>query len=105
MKIYETVLALTLVLTYLRATVRAIEAPKPSNPSKYATDKIDTSSEPLTAYSNGSFSMTVDDKGMITSMTNNQPFITTTTLASKYTPEQLQSMYKINPYTNKPYKL
>lgn len=92
MKIYETVLALTLVLTYLRATVRAIEAPEEVKPSKYATARIDTSSEPIRPLQGYNH-------------TPVRPFIIATTPSSKYSPEQLQSMYKVNQYTNKPYNL
>ena len=52
---------------------------------KYRTARIDTfnSSLPIRHYYN-----------------HNTGIITSTTATSKYTPEQLQAFYKINPYTN-----
>ena len=96
-KLYEIVLALTLVLTYLRATVRAIEAPELSNPSNcscngineprsepvafihcskhnksYINSKyvrpVDTSIRPV--YIKDGFSLTIDENGLVTASSN-----------------------------------
>lgn len=94
MKLLNTVLTLTLVFKYLqyertksyedylakRATQQPLEQPRMKNPSKYGTLRIDTSSTPNRPYMKG--------------------IITNTTATSKYTPEELQAFYKINPYTN-----
>ena len=59
-----------------------LEAPKQSRPSKYATVRIDTSSEPIRPY--------------ITTYNPSTGIITTTT--SKDTKEQLQAIFIENPY-------
>ena len=66
-----------------------LEAPEQPRPSKYATARIDTSSEPIRPY--------------MTTYNPSTGIITSTTATSKYTKEQLQAFYKDNPYTNKPY--
>ena len=86
----------------LEATQKPLEAPKMNSPTKYTRGRYKPSiDDPKPVYANGIFKLTVDDNGIITSMSSRpSKYITATTKQSKYTPEQLQSFYKINPYTN-----
>lgn len=119
----------------LEATQKPLEAPKMNSPTKYTRERLKPSiDDPRPVYANGIFKLTVDDNGIITSISNgsskedmqvyryppltaeqvrqkleaqsnkyynpNTGIITSTTANSKYSPEQLQSFYKINPYTN-----
>ena len=106
MRIYKTVLALTLLFKFLHSernrsyeeylsrkrTQQPFTEPLSPNPSKYATVRLNTSNEPIRPLQGYSH-------------TPIRPFITSATKQSKYTPEQLQAMYKINAYTNNPYNL
>lgn len=60
-----------------KRTQKPLEQPKMNSPSKYHRQSINA----------------------------NTGIITSTTATSKYTTEQLQDMYKENPYTNSPYKI
>ena len=116
MKLFNTVLTLTLLFKFLqaernrsyneyqakRATQQPLTEPLSPNPSKYTRERYKPDTEyPRPVYANGRFKLTVDDNGIITSMSSRpSKYITATTKQSKYTPEQLQSFYKINPYTN-----
>ena len=86
----------------LEATQKPLEAPKMNSPTKYTRGRYKPSiDDPKPVYANGIFKLTVDDNGIITSMSSRpSKYITATTKQSKYSPEQLQSFYKINPYTN-----
>ena len=84
----------------LEATQKPLEAPKMNSPTKYTRERTKPL-DPNPVYANGIFKLTVDDNGIITSMSSRpSKYITATTKQSKYTPEQLQAFYKINPYTN-----
>ena len=105
MKLFNTVLTLTLLIKFLqaernrsyedyqakRATQQPLEAPKMNSPTKYKTVRINTSNAPYTDN---------DNLNIIHSLNPKTGIITSTTATSKYTPEQLNDMYKINPYTN-----
>ena len=71
----------------LEATQKPLEAPKMNSPTKYESVRIDTSSKPPA-------------RPYMIHVNHNTGIITSTTATSKYTPEQLQAFYKINPYTN-----
>ena len=64
----------------LEATQKPLEAPKMNSPTKYTRGRYKPSEPPARPYIRG--------------------IITSTTATSKYSPEELQSFYKINPYTN-----
>ncbi len=85
-----------------KRTQKPLEAPKMNSPSKYTRERYKPSIEdPKPVYANGVFKLTVDDNGIITSMSSRpSKYITSTTKQSKYTKEQLEGFYKINPYTN-----
>ena len=85
-----------------KRTQKPLEAPKMNSPTKYTRGRYKPSiDDPKPVYANGIFKLTIDDNGIITSMSSRpSKYITATTKQSKYTPEQLQSFYKINPYTN-----
>lgn len=70
-----------------KRTQKPLREPLSPSPSKYQTVRIDTSSEPPA-------------RPYMIHVNHNTGIITSTTATSKYTPEQLQSFYKINPYTN-----
>ena len=88
----------------LKRTQKPIEPIKPSNPNRYATARIDTSSKPIKAYLDAKpirpFLDTNINKGIIA-----DGIITSTTPNSKYTPKEIQAFYKINPYTNYPFHI
>lgn len=100
MKLFNTVLTLTLLIKFLqaernrsyeeylanKATQQPLEAPKMNSPTKYETVRINTSNTPARPY--------------MIRINPSTGIITSTTATSKYTPEQLNDMYKINPYTN-----
>lgn len=69
------------------ATQKPIEQPLTPSPTKYETVRIDTSSKPPAR----PYRIAYNPKTGI---------ITSTTATSKYSPEQLNDMYKINPFTN-----
>lgn len=101
MKILNTLLTLTLVFKFLqhernksyeeyltkRATQKPLEHPNSSSSSIRTYNTI----KPLTNNPRSPYSLSINP---------NTGIITSTTTTSKYTPEQLQSFYKINPYTN-----
>ena len=86
----------------LEATQKPLEAPKMNSPTKYTRGRYKPSiDDPKPVYANGIFKLTIDDNGIITSMSSRpSKYITATTKQSKYSPEELQAFYKINPYTN-----
>ena len=63
-----------------KRTQKPLREPLSPSPSKYTRERYKPSESPARPYMKG--------------------IITSTTATSKYTPEQLQSFYKINPYTN-----
>lgn len=103
MKLFNTVLTLILLFKFLQSernrsyeeylsrkrTQQPLTEPLSPRPTKYATARLNTSNEPIRPLQGYSH-------------TPIRPFIISTTPSSKYTPEQLQAFYKINPYTNKP---
>ena len=113
MKLFNTVLTLTLLLKIIQAErinnyedylrrkriYKPFTEPEPSKPSICTCNSLKhlqgTYKTPIRPY------MSIINTGMIKDGT----IITTTVPASKYSPEQLQAMYKTNPYTNKPYNL
>ena len=70
----------------LEATQKPLEAPKMNSPTKYTRGRYKPSEPPARPY--------------MIHVNHNTGIITSTTATSKYTPEQLQAFYKINPYTN-----
>lgn len=92
MRLPTPIIAIVLLLTFIkeertrsynqylstRAKQKPLKQPVMDSPSKYSQQTIRPTQQPVSKYS----------------------FITSTTATSKYTPEQLQSFYKINPYTN-----
>ena len=70
----------------LEATQKPLEAPKMNSPTKYTRGRYKPSEPPARPY--------------MIHVNPSTGIITSTTATSKYTPEQLQAFYKINPYTN-----
>ena len=99
-KLYETVLALTLVLTYLRATVRAIEAPEPSNPSNCSCNGInEPRSEPVAFIYCSKHNKSYINSKYVRQVDINKP--KEDMQVYRYPPvtrEQLKAFYKENPY-------
>lgn len=93
----------------LQRTQKPTEAPEPSNPSKCICNNIEDHLDDSIAfkhcarhnksYINNKYVKYVNTKLPV------KPFITSTTPRSKYTPEELQAFYKINPYTNYPFNI
>lgn len=69
------------------ATQKPIEQPLTPSPTKYETLRIDTNSKPPA-------------RPYMIHINPSTGIITSTTATSKYSKEELQAMYKINPYTN-----
>ncbi len=69
-----------------KRTQKPLEAPKMNSPTKYTRGRYKPSEPPARPY--------------MIHVNHNTGIITSTTATSKYTPEQLQAFYKINPYTN-----
>ena len=91
-----------------KRTQQPLEAPKPSNPSKCICNDIEAHLDDSVAfkhctihnrsYINNKYVKYVDTKPPA------RPFLTSTH-KSKYTLEELQAFYKINPYTNYPFHI
>lgn len=70
----------------IELTQKPIEQPLTPNLSKYTRSRYKPNQQPIRPY--------------MIHVNPNTGIITSTTATSKYTPEQLQAFYKINPYTN-----
>lgn len=101
-KLYETVLALTLVLTYLRATVRAIEAPELSNPSNCSCNGInEPRSEPVAFVYCSKHNKTFINNKYVSKVDISLSPSKEDMQVYRYPPvtsEQLKAYYKENPY-------